>query len=127
MASTGSFSIQARRSIFRRRTPQVSSSGSDAAVTQRSASHAERAAQVECTVLITGETGTGKEVWARLLQRLGPRREEALYPCQLCGANGRRFAESQLFRPRKRGAFTGASGPSLGVFPGCPGQANRIS
>src|SRR5215212_10247477 len=85
--------------------------GRDAAVT-RVAHHAERAAQVECTVLVTGETGTGKEVWARLLRRLGPRRDEAFIPVN-CAALTPTLAESQLFG-HERGAFTGAAGASLG-------------
>jgi DNA-binding NtrC family response regulator len=80
----------------------------------RIAHHAGRAAQVECTVLITGETGTGKEVWARLLHRLGPRRENAFVPVN-CAALTATLAESQLFG-HLRGAFTGAAGESLGVF-----------
>ena len=87
--------------------------GRDGAVT-RVAHHAERAALVECTVLISGETGTGKEVWARLLQRLGPRRGEAFIPVN-CAALTPTLAESQLFG-HERGAFTGAAGASLGVF-----------
>ncbi len=87
--------------------------GRDAAVT-RVAHHAQRAAQVECTVLITGETGTGKEVWARLLQRLGPRRNQPFIPVN-CAALTPSLAESQLFG-HERGAFTGAAGASLGVF-----------
>lgn len=87
--------------------------GSDIAV-RRVAHHAERAAQVECAVLITGETGTGKEVWARLLQRLGPRRENHFIPVN-CAALTPTLAESQLFG-HERGAFTGAAGASLGVF-----------
>ena len=87
--------------------------GRDASV-NRVAHHADRAAQVECTVLITGETGTGKEVWARLLQRLGPRRDQAFIPVN-CAALTPTLAESQLFG-HERGAFTGASGASLGVF-----------
>jgi DNA-binding NtrC family response regulator len=87
--------------------------GSDPAVT-RVAHHAERAAHFECTVLITGETGTGKEIWARLLQRLGPRRNQAFIPVN-CAALTPTLAESQLFG-HERGAFTGAAGASLGVF-----------
>jgi DNA-binding NtrC family response regulator len=80
----------------------------------RIAHHAQRAAQVECTVLITGETGTGKEVWARLLQRLGPRHDKPFVPVN-CAALTATLAESQLFG-HERGAFTGAAGKTLGVF-----------
>jgi len=87
--------------------------GNDPSI-NRIAHHAERAAQVECTVLITGETGTGKEVWARLLQRLGPRHDKPFVPVN-CAALTATLAESQLFG-HERGAFTGAAGQSLGVF-----------
>ncbi len=80
----------------------------------RIASHAEKAAEVECPVLITGETGTGKEVWARLLHELGPRRQRHFVPVN-CAALTPTLAESQLFGHEK-GAFTGAAGASLGVF-----------
>ena len=42
--------------------------------------HAVRAAHLECTVLITGETGTGKEVWARKIHQLGPRNGAPFIP-----------------------------------------------
>jgi DNA-binding NtrC family response regulator len=80
----------------------------------RIARHVERAADVECTVLVCGETGTGKELWARLLHRLGPRREKPFVPVN-CAALTATLAESQLFGHEK-GAFTGAAGRSLGVF-----------
>lgn len=80
----------------------------------RIASHAEKAAEVQCPVLITGETGTGKEVWARLLHELGPRRSQHFVPVN-CAALTPTLAESQLFGHEK-GAFTGAAGASLGVF-----------
>jgi len=80
----------------------------------RIAHHTGRAAQVECTVLITGETGTGKEVWARLLHQMGPRREKPFVPVN-CAALTATLAESQLFG-HERGAFTGAAGESLGIF-----------
>ena len=78
------------------------------------ARHAERASEVQCTVLVTGETGTGKEIWARLLHRLGPRQAKPFVPVN-CAALTATLAESQLFGHEK-GAFTGAAGRSLGVF-----------
>ena len=93
--------------------PQACVLGQNRSV-RRVAGHAERAAAVECTVLITGETGTGKEIWARLLHRLGPRRAQPFVPVN-CAALTATLAESQLFGHEK-GAFTGAAGSSLGVF-----------
>ena len=81
---------------------------------RRVAQHAFRAAEVECTVLISGETGTGKEVWARALHHSGPRAAEPFLPVN-CAALTSTLAESQLFGHEK-GAFTGAAGSSLGVF-----------
>ena len=87
--------------------------GSNPAV-RRVAQHAQRAAEVECTVLISGETGTGKEIWAQVLHRSGPRADRPLVPVN-CAALTSTLAESQLFGHEK-GAFTGAPGASLGVF-----------
>ena len=81
---------------------------------RRIARSIERAAEVECTVLISGETGTGKELWARLLHRSGPRKDKAFVPVN-CAALTPSLAESQLFGHEK-GAFTGAAGRSLGIF-----------
>ncbi len=81
---------------------------------RRVAQHAQRAAEVECTVLISGETGTGKEVWARVLHRSGPRANKPFVPVN-CAALTTTLAESQLFGHEK-GAFTGALGASLGIF-----------
>ena len=74
----------------------------------------ERAAEVECTVLVSGETGTGKELWARLLHRSGPRSGKSFVPVN-CAALTETLAESQLFGHEK-GAFTGAEGRALGIF-----------
>jgi DNA-binding NtrC family response regulator len=78
------------------------------------ARHVERVAEVACTILISGETGTGKEIWARLLHRQGPRANKPFVPVN-CAALTATLAESQLFG-HERGAFTGAAGSSLGVF-----------
>ena len=87
--------------------------GTSAAM-RRIAKSIERAAEVECTVLVCGETGTGKELWARLLHRSGPRRNQAFVPVN-CAALTPSLAESQLFGHEK-GAFTGANGRALGIF-----------
>jgi len=81
---------------------------------RRIARSIERAAEVECTVLVAGETGTGKELWARLLHRSGPRSGKAFIPVN-CAALTETLAESQLFGHEK-GAFTGAEGRALGIF-----------
>jgi DNA-binding NtrC family response regulator len=87
--------------------------GSNATM-RRIARSIERAAEVECTVLVSGETGTGKELWARLLHRSGARKDKAFIPVN-CAALTPSLAESQLFGHEK-GAFTGAAGRSLGIF-----------
>ncbi len=84
------------------------------ATIRRVARHAQRVSEVECTALVTGETGTGKEIWARLLHRCGPRATKPFVPVN-CAALTATLAESQLFGHEK-GAFTGAAGASLGVF-----------
>lgn len=81
---------------------------------RRLAHHAEKAAEVQCTVLLCGETGTGKELWAKALHQLSPRRNKPFVPVN-CAALTATLAESQLFGHEK-GAFTGAAGKSLGVF-----------
>jgi DNA-binding NtrC family response regulator len=78
------------------------------------ARNAERAAKADCTVLVSGETGTGKELWGRMIHDLGPRASKPFIPVN-CAALTVTLAESQLFG-HERGAFTGAAGRSLGVF-----------
>jgi len=66
-----------------------------------------RVASVDSTVLITGESGVGKEVVARMIHRLSPRNEQGKFICINCGAIPENLLESELFGYDK-GAFTGA-------------------
>jgi DNA-binding NtrC family response regulator len=66
------------------------------------------------TVLVTGETGTGKELVAKALHRLGPRKDKRLLTVN-CSAVVETLFESELFG-HMRGAFTGATENKLGLF-----------
>ncbi len=74
----------------------------------------DRAADSELSVLLVGETGTGKELAARRLHRAGPRGRGPFVAVN-CGAIPENLVESQLFG-HARGAFTGASSAHTGHF-----------
>ena len=71
-------------------------------------------APTDCTVLLQGETGTGKEVVAELIHNRSPRRDQALIKVN-CAAIPGGLLESELFG-HERGAFTGAMAQRLGRF-----------
>ena len=73
-----------------------------------------RVVQTDSTVLIQGETGTGKELVARYLHEQSSRAEEAFVPVN-CGAIPSELVESSFFGHRK-GAFTGAAEHRKGFF-----------
>src|SRR5262245_18856421 len=71
-------------------------------------------APTDCTVLILGETGTGKELVARTLYQQSKRSDMPFVPVN-CGALPDNLVESELFGHRK-GAFTGADKDKKGLF-----------
>ena len=79
----------------------------------------DRLAPTDATVLIAGETGTGKEVVARYLHYHSPRRAQPFVAVN-CGALSESLAESELFGHEK-GAFTGAAARHAGWFEAAEG------
>ncbi len=75
---------------------------------------ARRAAQVSASVLITGETGTGKEVLARYIHKSGPRSNKPFIPVN-CAAVQDTMLEAELFG-YEAGAFTGATKRKPGLM-----------
>jgi DNA-binding NtrC family response regulator len=73
---------------------------------QKVKEYIKKVAAADCTVLVTGETGTGKELVAELVHRNSPRKPKP-FVCVNCAAIPDGLLESELFG-YERGAFTGA-------------------
>lgn len=75
---------------------------------------AKRVSATEATVLLTGETGTGKEVFAQAIHNAGSRSKQNFIAVN-CSAFSKELLENELFG-HKAGAFTGAVRDSKGIF-----------
>ncbi len=72
-----------------------------------------KSSQTDMNILLRGETGTGKEVLARYIHRMSPRREKPFIVVD-CGAIPEHLFESELFGHEK-GAYTGATNRKIGL------------
>lgn len=86
----------------------------ESAVLKRALAQVELAAPAGTTVLLLGETGTGKELFARAIHNLSPRRDRTFVKIN-CAAIPSGLLESELFG-HERGAFTGAISQKIGRF-----------
>ncbi len=81
---------------------------------QEAVNLAKKVAPTDATVLLLGETGTGKEVFAQAIHYASSRREKN-YVAVNCSALGKDILESELFG-HKAGAYTGATKDTKGLF-----------
>jgi len=73
-----------------------------------------RVASTDATILVEGETGTGKELFARMVHRNSPRAQHPFLPVD-CASIAPTLLESELFGAVK-GAYTGADRDRMGIF-----------
>jgi DNA-binding NtrC family response regulator len=101
--------------MLRRATgPKVEMVVGETPIMKRVMNEAERAAAAEVSVLITGETGTGKEVLVQAIREMGPRADKPWVPIN-CPALPDTMIESELFG-HEVGAFTGATKRKPGLI-----------
>jgi two-component system, NtrC family, response regulator PilR len=104
--------IQARRASIGETTPGVPRLLGESAPIQRAREMIAKLARSQAPVYITGESGSGKEVAARLIH-MGSARADAPFVAVNCGAIPENLMESEFFG-YKKGAFTGADSDKMG-------------
>ncbi len=97
-----------------KRAPEITPVEVRSPAFQKTLELAARVAKFDTTVLVTGETGAGKEVIARYLHQCSPRAGKPMLAIN-CSAMPETLLESELFGHRA-GAFTGATRNHLGLF-----------
>ena len=93
---------------------------SDSVAVRRVLAQVEQVAPTTSTVLLLGETGVGKEVFAQAIHNLSPRQRRTMIRVS-CAASPSALIESELFG-RERGAFTGALSRQIGRFEAANGS-----
>jgi formate hydrogenlyase transcriptional activator len=109
--------------VLRRETFAVRSDrtiASDSAAIQRVLAQVHQVAPTSATVLLLGETGVGKELFAQTIHNLSPRQRRQMIRVS-CAAIPTALIESELFG-RERGAFTGALSRQIGRFEAANGS-----
>ena len=104
--------VELRREVKVLRSASPIISESDAI--QRTLAQIEQVAHTPATVLLMGETGTGKEVMAQAIHNMSPRHQRQMVRVS-CAAIPTALIESELFG-RERGAYTGALSRQIGRF-----------
>jgi DNA-binding NtrC family response regulator len=100
-------------------TPSFEAIISVSPLMRRVIERAQTVAATDSSVLLLGETGTGKEMMARAIHAASPRAGGVFLPVN-CGALPRELVESELFGVR-RGAYTGAYADTPGIFAAASG------
>jgi two-component system response regulator PilR (NtrC family) len=88
-------------------------------IIQRTRDTIKKLARSQAPVYISGESGSGKELVARLVHELGPRADKPFVPVN-CGAIPQDLMESEFFG-HKKGSFTGAVADKTGLFQAADG------
>ncbi len=104
--------VQARRVAIGETAPGVPQLLGESAPMQRAREMIQKLARSQAPVYLTGESGSGKEVAARLIHR-GSARADAPFVAVNCGAIPENLMESEFFG-YKKGAFTGADSDKIG-------------